>query len=159
MNQLLPATINLAKLARDLAQDMFEPAEIRDAHKLSDEQFAKILQDDTFQRMLRDVSIEWNSAASTPERIRVKAQSAVEVALDQFFVDICDRGIPLVQRTDALKALMKLGELGEKDAPTGAVGTGVQITINLGTPGEGQEAKTITLDADPVTENPALLPG
>ena len=160
---LLPSAVNLARLARDLAQDIFEPDQIRTAHQLTPDQFDKILNDEQFQRMLRDMVMEWNSAASTPERVRMKAASAVEVALESFFTDVVDKTIPLVQRTEALKALMKLGELGEKDLlrAGGGGGGGVQININLGVPGQGQPPKTITINAEPVEDegSPALLPG
>lgn len=80
--------------------------------------------------------------------------------MDSFIADIVDKSIPLVQRTDALKALMKLGELGEKELlGVGGGGGSVSIQINLGTPGQGQAPKTVTIDADPIPEESPALPG
>lgn len=151
--------VNLARLARDLAQDIFEPDQIRLAHSLTADQFEKILEDPSFQKMLREMITDWNSASGTAERVRVKAATAVEVALDSFFQDITDRSIPLAQRTDALKALMKLGELGEKEGALGPVGGGVSISINLGTPGQGAPPKTVTIEAEALPEESPVLPG
>lgn len=150
--------VNLARLARDLAQDILEPDQIRKVHDLSQEQFERVLQEPAFQKMLREMIVDWNSASGTAERVKVKAATAVEVALDSFFQDVCDRSIPLAQRTDALKALMKLGELGEKEALLGTLGGGVSISINLGVPGQGEPPKTVTLEAEaiPAEESPAL---
>lgn len=159
-NPLSLGAISLARLARELAQDIFEPDQIRQAHSLTKEQFDKILEDPSFQKMLREMILDWQSASGTAERVKVKAATAVEVALDSFFKDLTDRSIPLNQRTDALKALMKLGELGEKDPITGVPGSGVSISINLGIPGQGQPPKTITLEANSVTpEESPVLPG
>lgn len=145
----LPPSINIAKLARDLASDIFEPAQIAKAHGISTQQLEDILGLPEFQKTLRSMIEDWNSAANTPERIKVKAQTAVEVAIEVFFDDMRDRGIPLVQRVEALKAMMKLGSLAERDlvGGGGALG-GVSISINLGVPGEGREPKIVTIEAE-----------
>ena len=161
-NPQLLAVVNLARLARDLAQDIFEPDQIRQFHNLSQEQFEHILDDPYFQKMLREMILDWQSASGTAERVKVKAATAVEVALDSFFQDITDRAIPLTHRVDALKALMKLGELGEKESAFGgSASSGVSISINLGIPGQGQPPKTVTIEAgpEPPEESPVALPG
>lgn len=159
-NPQLSRVVNLARLARDLAQDIFEPDQIRKSHNLNPEQFEQILEDPSFQKMLREMVLDWQSASGTAERVKVKAATAVEVALDSFFQDVTDRSIPLAQRTDALKALMKLGELGERDNVLGAaLGGGVSININLGLPGQGQPPKTVTVEGEIVKEESPLIPG
>lgn len=159
-NPVLQPVINLSRLARDLAQDIYEPDQIRQTYALTQEQFTTILADPNFSRMLREMIVDWNSASGTAERVKVKAATAVEAVMDSFIADIVDKSIPLVQRTDALKALMKLGELGEREL-LGQAGAGgsVSIQINLGTPGQGQAPKTVTIDADPVPEESPALPG
>lgn len=151
--------VNLARLARELAQDIFEPDQIRQAHNLTHDQFEQILEEPTFQKMLREMVLDWQSASGTAERVRVKAATAVEVALDSFFQDVTDRSIPLAQRTDALKALMKLGELGEKEQNLGAIGSGVSISINLGTPGQGAPPKTVVIEGQAIPEESPAMPG
>jgi hypothetical protein len=149
----LPPSINIAKLARDLASDIFEPAQIAKSHGITMPQLEDIMGLPEFQKTLRSMVEDWNSAANTPERIKVKAQTAVEVAIEVFFDDMRDRGIPLVQRVEALKAMMKLGSLAERDliGGGGALG-GVTININTGTPGEGRPPKIITVEAVPVVD-------
>lgn len=146
----LASAVNLARLARDLAQDIFEPDQVRAAHSLSNVQFEKILDDVNFQRMLRENVLEWNSAEGTAARVKIKAATAVEVALKTIYDDILDRSIPLAQRVEAVKLLVKLGELGERDVLGGGatVGAGLHISINLGVPGEGRPPKTIDLEAN-----------
>jgi len=159
--QHLPSAINLAKLARELASDIFEPKDIAKAHGLSSDQLEAIIVLPEFQKMLAGMMQDWNSAGNTQERVKVKAASAVEAALQVFYTDMTDRSIPLVQRVDALKAMMKLGELGEKDALGNGVLGGVTINIGLGSPGDGKPPQMVMIDAIAVTpeENPALQPG
>ena len=153
----LKNVLNLAKLARELAQDIYEPDVIRQTNQISPERFDKILADPEFQKMLRGMIDDFNSAAGTAERVKVKAQSAVEAALEGFYHDLTDRTHPLSQRVEALKAMMKLGELGENDAVGGSgVLGGISVNINLGVPGEGRPPKVITVEAE---ESQALPPG
>jgi len=159
-NAVLQPVINLSRLARDLAQDIYEPDQIRQTYALTQEQFNTILADPNFARMLREMVVDWNSASGTAERVKVKAATAVEAVLDSFIADVVDKSIPLTQRTDALKALMRLGELGEREAlGSAAAGGSVSISINLGNPGQGQPPKTVTIDAEPLPEESPALPG
>lgn len=49
----LPPSINVAKLARDLASDIFEPSQIAKAHGLSLTQLEDIMNLPEFQKTLR----------------------------------------------------------------------------------------------------------
>lgn len=148
--KMLPV-VNLARLARELAQDIIEPDQIRRAFDLTTDQFEKILEDNNFQRMLREMIRDWNSASGVGERVKLKAATAVEVALDTMFRDITDRTLPLNQRVEAVKLLAKLGELSDRGDIIGAagVGSGVSININLGVPGDGQPPKVVNVTAEP----------
>lgn len=154
------SAINLSKLARDLAQDIYEPDQIRQTYALTQDQFTRILADANFSKMLREMIIDWQSASGTAERVKIKSATAVEIALDSIISDIVDKSIPLSQRIDALKLLARLGELGEKEPGLLGGGTGgVSININLGVPGQGQPPKMVHIDGKVLEEAPALPPG
>ncbi len=162
MNQIanMQSAVNLSRLARDLAMDIYEVDQIRQTYALSTEQFSRIVEEPQFAKMLRDMIVDWQSASGTAERVKVKSAVGVEIALDIIMADVVDRTVPLTQRIDALKLLARLGELGEKEAALGGGGgSGVQININLGVPGQGQPPKTIHIDAEPIPEESPVLPG
>lgn len=125
------AAVNISALARQIAQDIVPIGTVLEAHKLDNETWGRIQSDPNFQRMLADMTQNWNSAENTRERIKLKAQSAVEVALESLFADCVNTGQPLNHRTEALRQLARLGEL-EGAQSQGAVGAGINIQINIG---------------------------
>jgi hypothetical protein len=146
-----PATVfavDLASLAREIAMDIFPVEQVLEIHKLTDDEWQKILGNQTFQSMLASMQRDWNSAANTRERVRVKAATGLESMLEQYVREIGDESIPLTQRVEAGKFLARLGELdGAHDRAGGAAGT---VTINITT---SQNQPTITLTA---TRSPVL---
>ena len=129
-----------ATLAREIAQDIFEIEDILRIHHLTDEQWLKIQGHPRFIKILGDMQRDWNSAANTAERIKIKAQTGLESQLEVFIADMGDGSIPLSQRTEAARLLARLGELdgqGKFDIGQGKF----QITLNIGTTHTDVEAK------------------
>ena len=63
-----PATVfavDLASLAREIAMDIFPVEQVLEIHKLTDDEWQKILGNQTFQAMLGSMQRDWNSAANT----------------------------------------------------------------------------------------------
>lgn len=121
---------DFATLAREVAQDIFPIHDILRLHQLDEEQWAQIQEHPTFVRMLREMQITWNSAHSTEDRIKAKAQTAIEATVEVYFRDIFDNSIPLAQRVEAGKFLARLGGIGERGAADGS--DRFTITINMG---------------------------
>lgn len=149
---LLPKAISLATIARQIASDIYDLSDVAKRNELSMDQLGKIIDTPEFQKILDGMIKDWNAAGTTPERIKVRAGAAVEAALDVFYNDMTDHAIPLAQRVEALKAMMKLGELGEKDALGGGALGGVTINIDLGSAGEGRPPEMITINAAPIAD-------
>jgi len=83
-----------------------------------------------FVKMLEEMSREWNSAASTAERVKIKAQTGLESTLEVYIRDIFNPDIPLAQRVEAGKFLARLGGLGERESV--GIGEKFMIQINIG---------------------------
>jgi len=141
--------VDLAALAREIAMDIFPVEQVLEIHKLTDEEWQKILANPSFQSMLGSMQRDWNSAANTRERVRVKAATGLEAMLEQYVREIGDEGIPLTQRVEAGKFLARLGELDGAHDGKGLGGSG-SVTINITT---SADKPTITLTA---TREPVL---
>jgi len=138
----------LAKLARSIAMDLFPFEDILKTNQLSADERERVRENPDFTRLLTGYLHEWNSAENTAQRIRVKSQTAVEALLENIVADCLNPNHPLSQRMDAVRQLVRLGELEQKDkADIGGGGSsGVSITINVG----GGSAP-VTIDALPVS--------
>jgi len=141
--------VDLASLAREIAMDIFPVEQVLEIHKLTDDEWQKILANPTFQSMLASMQRDWNSAANTRERVRVKAATGLESMLEQYVREIGDESIPLTQRVEAGKFLARLGELDGQHEGNRLGGSGA-VTINITT---SQNQPTITLTA---TRSPVL---
>jgi hypothetical protein len=142
------AAVNLAKLAREIAQDILPLETVLTLNHVSELDWERIQSDPRFDSMLRSMMEDWNGAANTPTRVKVKAASAVEALLERMFADCLDGGIPLAQRNEAFRQLCRLGELeGSRDLVGGSAGDRVSITINL-----GQDKPVTVIEAIPVID-------
>lgn len=150
-NQLPPGevyAVDFAVLAREIAMDIFPIEQILAIHKLSDEEFARILAHPTFQKMQTAMQIDWNLASSTGERVRAKAATGLESQLEVYIAAIGDDSIPLTQRVEAGKFLARLGELDGQRSGFGA-SSGAGVIINITT---SERKPTLTLTATPVID-------
>jgi hypothetical protein len=129
VDPLTAYAVDFATLAREIAQDIFTVEQIVSLHRLSDEEWTKIQVHPRFLEMLKDMQREWNSAANTKERVRVKAATGLETTLETFISEINNETIPLAQRVDAGKFLARLGELDGSNQSQGVIGGGVTINI------------------------------
>ena len=143
--------VDFATLAREIAQDIFTVDQIVALHRLSDDEWQKIQHHPKFVAILADMQREWNSAANTKERVRIKAATGLEIQLEVFIADINDAKIALNQRVEAGKFLARLGEL---DGAKGEQSTGGGVTINIVT---GQHREPVHIEAK-ATPPSATLP-
>lgn len=120
--------VDFATLAREIAQDIFSVDQIVALHRLEDHEWQQIQAHPRFMSMLAEMQRDWNSAANTRERVRIKAATGLETTLEVFINEINNAQVPLAQRVEAGKFLARLGELGEH-AP--GAGAGGQITIQI----------------------------
>lgn len=144
--------IEFAALAREVAMDIFPIADIIALHRLTDEEWDRIQRNQKFQQMVSDMAAEWNSAANTRERVKVKAATGLESVLEVYIREITDPMIPLNQRVEAGKFLARVGELDNAQAIIGGGGgSGFHITLNI-----GDKVKTLdggVIDMEPLEDN------
>lgn len=124
--------VDLAMLAREIAMDLFDVGQILELHRLTDDEWRRIQETPKFQQMLAEMLAEWNSAASTRDRVRLKAATGLESVLEVYIRNIGDETIPLTQRTEAGKFLARLGELDGQHAGMSGGGGQLLIQLNIG---------------------------
>lgn len=126
--------VELAALAREIAMDIFPLDEIIALHRLTDEEWMRIQANQKFQAMVHDMTLAWQSAANTRERVKIKAATGLESILETYIREIGDTTIPLTQRVEAGKFLARIGELDGNAAilGQGGGGSGFHIVLNIG---------------------------
>jgi hypothetical protein len=133
--------VDFATLAREIAQDIFSVDQIVALHRLTNDEWLAINAHPRFQRMLLEMQRDWNSAANTRERVKLKAQTGLESQLEVFISEIASEGVPLTQKVEAGKFLARLGEMDNSSNIAATPGSG--ITINIHT---SQGAKPIHIE-------------
>jgi len=121
----------LAKLARERVIGLRNLQEILNIFELTPKQFEEIEAMPLYQRILEHYNIEWNSALTTPERVKLRSASWLEDNLDILGTRMASPTEPLAAVVDVGKFFAKNAGIGEKkdEAP---VHDRFVITINLG---------------------------
>jgi hypothetical protein len=98
-----------------------------------------------------DPGRDWQGAANTETRIRIKSATGVEALLEPTIESCMNPDVPLNQRIEGLKFLAKLGRLVDSEDQSG-MAERVQINIYTGNP-DG-DVKTV-IDASPINREDA----
>lgn len=107
--------------------------EILNSHEISTDRFEIIKANARFQALLRQQVEEWNSALNTGERVKLKALSAIEEAMPEFYARMHDPKETLPAKVKVLEAFSGLAGLGKNgQAAQGGGGEKFSVTINLG---------------------------
>lgn len=144
---------DLAKLAREVAMDIKELDVVLGYYRLTLEQYAEVCKIPFFKRALENSTLEWNSALSTHERMKIEAAAILEEGLPILGARMKNKDETFAAATEAGKLFAKIAGLGEvsRDAP--APGEKFTITINLGDDTKLHYEKDVT-PASPVIEGP-----
>lgn len=127
------APVDLAKLAREIAMDIRELDKVLETYKLSKEQYDWLANHHEFFKQALHVStIEWSSALTTPERVRLESAAILEDALPRLGARMVNQAEGLPGVVEAAKLFAKLAGLGEKEVGDRSPGEKFQININLG---------------------------
>jgi hypothetical protein len=109
---------------------------IREAYKLTQEEFDEIVETPFFQRRLIEELDLWNSsdAGNIVKRIGAKSATMVEESLPEIFALIHDKVQPMQAKIDALKTVSRWAGIGNENPNVRGSpdDTGVKITINIG---------------------------
>ena len=146
-----PTPVNLARLARELAMDILPVEDVLRIHELDDSTWLRIQSDPSFQAMLASMVTDWHSADNAKSRVRTKAATAFEALIEVYVRDAMDTTIPLAQRVEVGKLLVKIGEL---ETVRDGKGDGTQVLIQINT---GAQPDAVNVVAGPAIE-PRKLP-
>jgi hypothetical protein len=123
----------LAKLAREFAMNIRNRKEILEIYKINEEEMKKIETISYFITARDQMIIEWNSALSTPQRLRLESLALLEEGLPDIAVRMTNPNEPLVGAVQTAKFLADLGGMsGESRQSISAPTDRFVITINLG---------------------------
>src|SRR5262252_451989 len=100
--------VDFAMLAREVAMDILPLTDVLKLHQISSEDWATIQENPRFKQMFEQMVREWNSAASTRERVRIKAATGLESQLEGLIAALSDESIPYTQRIEGGKFLARI---------------------------------------------------
>jgi hypothetical protein len=133
----------LLKLAREVAMDMRDIPQILELHGVTQGEWEVISTLPRFQDYLRSSLEEWNSAANTADRVKLKSLAFVEEALPEFFARAHDPREALPAKVEVLKAVARFAGVGGS-VDAGITGERLSVTINLGADQQLKIEKNIT---------------
>jgi len=152
----LPAVLErdtlLLRLAREVATDLHGIEDILKHYSIQPEQWESIKEDARFLTLLKSELEAWNAAGNTPERVKLKAAMLIEEWLVQAN-HLAHSNEPLSSKTELMKFLASLAQMGRGHADAGAAGEGFKITINLGADHKLKFERKPVIDVTP-TETP-----
>src|SRR5262245_11771668 len=122
----------MAKLAREMAMNIRNYKLIFADFGINETDYQQIEKNDFFRKVREQFSIEWNSAASTEERIRLGSLAYLEQLMPSATRKALREDTPLASSTDWGKALMKMAGVGEPKSEKPDPSERFVITINLG---------------------------
>lgn len=122
---------DLLKLAREVAMDIRPLPIVLVDYKLTEAQYNMLLTTRYYPGVLELAQREWNSALTTPERVRISSAALLEQALPVIGARAGDKREDLNKTVEAAKLLAKVSQLDQAVGPVGG-GEKFSITINIG---------------------------
>lgn len=98
----------------------------------SREDYEELAQTRTFKAMLEQAQGEWEAAANTRKRIRLKAAINIEQSLPSFYDAMIDPKEPLSSRVKVLEVVARIGDLSTPELQPAGGGQYFKLEINLG---------------------------
>lgn len=146
-----------AQLARDLAIRMYDEPAILKKHGLTPEQFETLRRYEWFQKLVQQLSIEWNTPKNAQQRLATEALVGLESALPDMIARMKVKNEPLAGIAQLSKVLADIAGVGGANRVQAPPTEKFTITINLGADQEIYEkSKAITVEpgsfSDTVTE-------
>lgn len=150
---------DLVKLAREVAMDIRPLDTVLKDYHLPLAEYTLLLDNPTYWRVLCEAQKEWNSALTTPERVKLSAAALLEQALPMIGARAGDRLEDLNKVVEAGKLLGKLSQLDGTGPQTGG-SEKFSITINTGSGAvriEAGKTKSGPDEIQPFTEREGTL--
>ena len=141
------AQINVAELsaalAADLAAELYDQETVFRNHGLSMEVGQALLGQPWFKAMVEQAKRDWDALDNVRDRIRAKAQIALEESIPTVYGIIADKNTPGAARVAAFKEMKEIAGMGAKEPAEGGAGF-IPIQIFL----DGREAPPITIQPE-----------
>lgn len=124
---------NMRRVARELAMDIHTLDEILLNCRVSVSEFNSWRNHPKFLKYLEEHRAEWHSATNTTERVKIKAGVVMEEWLEDAYLNLHDKKLPLNHRVELGKLVAKIGGMGEPkfNVQSGGTGSGFSLTINI----------------------------
>ncbi len=143
----------LSSLARELAINIRELKDILPDYDITEEQFNQFIATNPyFKQALRALEIEWKSAESTKERMRLQAAAGLEAALPVLAARMKIPTEDLGKANEVAKLFSKLA--GVDTGPAEGGGGKVTISIDLGGDNKLRFEKDVTPKAEKGSASP-----
>jgi hypothetical protein len=122
----------LRNLANGLAKQIEDPEKLLARLGFSGEDYAELSESRIFKGMLTQALVEWEGAANTHKRTKLKAAVNVEEALPSFYQAMVNVKEPLSSRVKALEIISRIAGLGNPEPVAAGNGQFFKLEINLG---------------------------
>ena len=142
----------LAKLAREVAMEIKTHDMILAQFGITEAQYAKIAALPFFQQTVKTFAVEWNSALSTSDRVRIQALTNLEAAMPILGAKMMTPDGKLAEQVEAGKFFAKVSGL-DTPKPLNSAEKFV-ININLGADTNLRFEKDITPTSPPIEVHP-----
>lgn len=130
---------NMRRVARELAMDIHPLDDILKNCGIPTSEFDKWRSHPNFLRYLAEFQAEWHSATNTHERVKMKAGVVLEEWMEDAYLNLHDKKLPLNHRVELGKLVAKIGGMGEpKFNMQGGGGSGFSLTININNDAKGR---------------------
>lgn len=142
-----------ATLANEIAAEIYDAEQLMERFHLSEDEFRTILSNKSFQYMVKEARVRWNSTQNASERIKAKAEVAMEDSILTVAGMVHDVDLPANSRLEASKQLATLSGANKKAETQVSAGGGFSITINLGDPEKdiklvGEQAAPVVIEQE-----------
>lgn len=137
----------LAKLANEVAMDVRPIVDILPDYGITPAQYDLVKVLPYYRDTLEQSQLEWKSAKSVHERLRLQSAIMLEEAFPVLGARMRSRDEPLPAAVETAKLMAKITGLGEATKAMAGDSGRFSITINLGADTKGNP-ETIKLEAD-----------
>lgn len=147
----------MAKLAREMAMAIRNYKDIFADFNITEEEYYEIAKHDFYKRAKEQFALEWNSALSAAERVKLISASYAEEVLPIVTRRAMNRDEPLVSVLGAFKQLCQNAGIGDPKNQTANAAERFVITINMGADVEHYD-KSIAINANDIDVSAAKDP-
>lgn len=138
-----------AALAADLAADLYEREVVFKNHGMSMAQGLELLAQPWFKAMVDQAKRDWDALDNVKDRIKTKAQIALEDSIPTVYGIIADKTTPGAARVAAFKEMKEIAGMGAKESEgQGQVFVPIQIFL------DGREAPPLVFTPGNPSERP-----